>query len=137
MQPILVISRHAAMVDVARSLTSDGRRIVILEPDWRRAIKLAGRLAPAFILVDAADGLGGDMAGLLRQLWAATGRPILFLGTGDTATASLMPVAVEASEAMADGWTEMVSDDIAVTKRQALRSRAWDDLIRRAPQRHG
>lgn len=137
MQPILVISRHPAMVEVAQGLTSDGRRIVILEPDWRRAIKLAGRLLPAFILVDAAEGLDSDVLELVRQLWAKTGRPILFLGAGDTATAALMPAAVEAYDAMADGWTEMVSDDIAVSKRQAMTGRDWEALIHRAPQRHG
>lgn len=137
MQPILVISRQTEMVEVARGMTSDPKRIVILEPDWRRALKLAARLSPAFILLDADGGRTEDAFELARLLWMQTGRPILFLGGG---TATVTPMAGAAAGACGvawDGWTEMTSDDVAVSKRPSLTSRSWGDLVRRAPHRIG
>lgn len=134
MQPILVISRQAELVEVARGMASDARRIVILEPDWRRALKLAARLSPAFILVDVDGSRTEDAFELARLLWLQTGRPILFLG-GGTVTVTAMTGAAESGAL--DGWTEMTSDDVAVSKRQSLTSRSWGDLVRRAPHRVG
>lgn len=136
MQPILVISRQAEMVEVARDMTSDPRRIVILEPDWRRALKLATRLSPAFILLDTDGGRTEDAFELARLLWMQTGRPILFLG-GGTTTVTPMAGPARACGAALDGWTEMTSDDVAVSKRPSLTSRSWGDLVRRAPHRIG
>jgi hypothetical protein len=144
MQPILVISPDPQLAEASRNLLPDGLLQVFHEPDWLRALLLAAHRPFAAILVDVAGYGQGEAFDIGRILWLRTRRPILFIdGTADLhklEEATVMVRAMfDAAPAQTDeaGWTPLVSDDIAVSKRTATRSVTASEMVQRAVRRVG
>jgi response regulator RpfG family c-di-GMP phosphodiesterase len=140
---ILVLSSDPRLAEASRKVLPEGTLQVFCESNWLRALQLAIHRPFAAILVDVRLS-EADAFDVGRTLWFHTRRPVLFVdGFADIARLSedtaLVRSVLETAYPVQDdnGWTTLVSDDIAASKRTATRARTDDDLIHRAPRRFG